>query len=156
RPVGRARPVDIGHPVAEVVGEVADRVELGVAGLAAGVEVGELGDRAATEDADPEQAVLLPDHDTTPGYRCPRAARSACRRFRSARAASAVRCSSSGLSRRSPERWTSRACVIASAPIFGSYFPWAFLIELIAEPARNRMFEVRPLASASIRLRMMF
>jgi hypothetical protein len=56
--------MDQDHPFAEVVGDIADRVKLGVPGLAAGVEVGELRDRPAAEHTDPEQAIVLPHHIT--------------------------------------------------------------------------------------------
>ena len=49
----------------------------------------------------------------------------------------------------SPERWTSSACSIASRPIRGSVLPLLSLIELIAEPARNRTFWAIPWRSTS-------
>ena len=58
-----ARPVDGRHPLSEVVGDVADRVQLGVACLADGVEMGRLRDRAAAQHADPQTTGLLDDHD---------------------------------------------------------------------------------------------
>ena len=54
--------MDGGHPLAQVVGDVADRVQLGITGLAAGVEMGELRDRAAAQHADPQAARVLGDH----------------------------------------------------------------------------------------------
>ena len=45
--------------------------------------------------------------------------------------------------------------VMASAPSFGSALPVAFLIELMAEPARNRTLPSMPRFSASARLRPM-
>ena len=60
------------------------------------------------------------------------------------------------VSANSPERYTSNAWSIASAPSFGSGRPWAFLIELMAEPARKRTLAAMPRRSASARLRMMF
>ena len=67
--VGDRRPVDGRGALAEVVGDVADGVQLGVPGLAAGVEVDDLRDRAAAEDADPEAAVRGPSviHEIIPG-----------------------------------------------------------------------------------------
>ena len=59
--------MDRGHSLAQVVGQVADGVKLGVPGLAAGVEVGELGDRPAAQHADPQAALVLGDHATFPG-----------------------------------------------------------------------------------------
>ena len=55
------------HSPPQVVGQVADRVELGVSGLAAGVEVRELGDRPAAQHADPQAALVLGDHAIFPG-----------------------------------------------------------------------------------------
>ncbi|CAA9556857.1 MAG: hypothetical protein AVDCRST_MAG49-2139 [uncultured Thermomicrobiales bacterium] len=52
--VGAAGLVGGRHPRQEVLGQVADRPELGVARLAAGVEVGGLGDLPAAEDAHPQ------------------------------------------------------------------------------------------------------
>ena len=56
--VGNCRFVHGSHLLDQVPGGVADGVELGVAPLAAGVEVGHLGDRPAAENAYPEEAVL--------------------------------------------------------------------------------------------------
>ena len=65
--VGDLGLMDRRHPLAQVVGQVADGVELGIPGLAAGVEVRELGDRPAAEHADPQAALVLGDHATFPG-----------------------------------------------------------------------------------------
>ncbi len=65
--IGHLRLMDGGHPLAQVVGEVADRVELGIPGLAAGVEVGKLRDRAAAQHADAQAARVLGDHQWSPG-----------------------------------------------------------------------------------------
>ena len=53
------RLVHRGHPLAQVGGQVADGVELGVPRLAAGIEVRDLGDRPAAEHADLETALVL-------------------------------------------------------------------------------------------------
>ena len=69
--IGDLRLVDRGHALAQVVGQVADGVQLGVARLAAGVEVSELGDRAAAQNADPQAAIILGDHDDLPRIALP-------------------------------------------------------------------------------------
>ena len=51
---GGGRLVHGGHPLAKVVGGVADRVQVSCLGLADGGEVGGLGDLAGPEDADVE------------------------------------------------------------------------------------------------------
>ena len=51
--------MDGGHPLEQVLGHVADRVELGVAGLAAGFEVGELRDRPGAEHADAQGSIMV-------------------------------------------------------------------------------------------------
>ena len=56
--VGHGGLVHRGHFFYQVLRGVADGVELGVARLAAGLEVGHLGDRAAAENADAQEPVL--------------------------------------------------------------------------------------------------
>ena len=53
-----------GHPLAQVGSQVADGVELGITRLATGIEVGDLRDRAAAQDADLETALVFDDHAT--------------------------------------------------------------------------------------------
>ena len=51
--------MDLSHPLAEVIGNVADRIQLGVTRLATGVEMGELGDRATPQYTDAKLCVSL-------------------------------------------------------------------------------------------------
>ena len=54
--VGRARLVKHGHLLAQIIGQIADGIQLGVARLAAGVEVRDLRNRPAAENADAQEA----------------------------------------------------------------------------------------------------
>ena len=65
--VGLLRRPGGGHAGAEVVGHVADGVEVGVARLGGGLEMRRLGDRAAAEHAHPEALVVLGGHRGLPG-----------------------------------------------------------------------------------------
>jgi len=49
--------MDRRNPLAEIVGDVANRVELSMLGLSARIEMSELGNRAAAENADPQLPV---------------------------------------------------------------------------------------------------
>jgi len=57
-----------GHPLAQVVGGVADRVQVGGLGLADGREVGGLGDLSGPEDPDVEGGVRHDGHLSVRGF----------------------------------------------------------------------------------------
>jgi hypothetical protein len=57
--------MDGSHPLDQILCDVADGVEFGVARLAAGLEVGKLGDRSAAKDPHP-QVLWFFSHTATP------------------------------------------------------------------------------------------
>ena len=67
---GPRGPVDRAHLGEQVLGEVADRVQLGVSRLGERLEVGELGDRAGAEDADAQRLLLVSGHGGVSHSRC--------------------------------------------------------------------------------------
>src|SRR5204862_1154072 len=56
---GLCRTVETGHALDEVLGHIADRMEVDIARLLGGLEMRELGDRPAAEDADLQPPLLL-------------------------------------------------------------------------------------------------
>ncbi len=142
------------HPLAQVVGQVADGIKLGVPGLAAGIQVRKLGDRTTAEDADPQDNARLWQSCDFPRITLPqrlakrgqilafgqsrqRGQMLLDREYRSARPIGG---------RRSPAasprgRCAGRACRLCH------------LIVLIAEPARNKTFCAIPLDSRSWRFK---
>src|SRR5207249_3077366 len=143
---GDARGVDRGHFRAQVLRQITDGIQFGVARFAAGLEVSDLRNRAAAQHPNAQQARFF---SHLSGYRCRNAVCKAVSFCRCANATKAGKCFSEGTPFSSPARWTSSACIMASAPRVGSGLPCSFLIELMAEPARNRTFSVRPRFSAS-------
>src|SRR5207237_896010 len=105
--IGDARTMNDGHLRDQILGDIANGVEFGVARLAAGVEMGDLRNRPAAGHADAEEARFL-FHDAISGYRCRKAVRRALSFCRSANETNAGKCFSAGSPLSSPERWTSR------------------------------------------------
>ena len=64
--IGFRRPVEARHALDQIASHVADRVEVGIAGLLAGFEMRELGNRPAAEHAYPQPALLLGDRHRAP------------------------------------------------------------------------------------------
>ena len=60
--VGDVRPVGGGDALEQILGRVAEGVQLGVAGLAASLEVRGLGDLARAEHTDPQAALVGVSH----------------------------------------------------------------------------------------------
>ncbi len=68
--VRNARGVDGGHLLEKILRDVADGVQFGVARFAAGLEVGELGDRSAAEDPYPQEWWFLSHTCLSYSWKC--------------------------------------------------------------------------------------
>src|SRR5687767_12569553 len=89
--ISHPRLVQSSHFLAQVISQIANGVKLRIARLAARIEVRDLGNGAAAEDADTQETLLFLNHASS-GYRCRSASRKAVSFLAAASAASSRAC----------------------------------------------------------------